>query len=218
MSTIYLGAPRIGYRSAEIVLHYATFGIPLERVETFTVSYHAARNFCIMPPSVSQFYPVVADVLDKPFNDDDLQYTHLTDRDLAACKVLGTGWYSYEAVAFKRCGLCDHTLHRLAWLRPAPDNTSVLIHPTHDRALTIDEHNALTDNTAIHAWLAEQFAAYHRDAWGAQDWESKYNAATSTWEGGSVPGKQIKRFDLTQYRGYCFDADRWEKYVNSRRL
>jgi hypothetical protein len=61
----------------------------------------------------------------------------------------------------------------------------------------------------VGTWLAEQAQMYLNNDWGDDDWESSFNAKTSTWEGAPAHGKLEKTFDLTDYYGHYFNIERY---------
>lgn len=124
-----------------------------------------------------------------------------------------------------------HCITRTNWLRPSPtlhSSACRFIHPDHDRPLTVGELSWIMGWPDIPRgpspvaqiakgvcpsagkWLAEQAEAYLNDEWGAEDWESSYNANTGTWDGRQARGAVEKTFNLTRYVGRVYNRDRFD--------
>ena len=52
---------------------------------------------------------------------------------------------------------------------------------------------------AVGQWLAEQAELYLDDAWGDEDWESRYDNREGEWVGRDTTGELEKTFILTEY-------------------
>lgn len=126
-----------------------------------------------------------------------------------------------------------HAIFRLNWLRPAPTlfSSSVRwIHPDENRPVTIGELSTMMgwrEGTipvgqwpvrqiskgivpAVGKWLAEQVELYFNNHWSSDDYESTFNANTGTWEGEDTTNRLEKIFDLTTYKPYYIDDDRYK--------
>lgn len=124
-----------------------------------------------------------------------------------------------------------HCVHRLPWLRPCPtihSGARMLVHPEHDRTLTIGELAKLMGWEGIPSgpkpveqiakgvvpaageWLARQALDYLDDKWGDDDWESSYDPVKCEWVGRQTKGERVKWFDMTKYTGQLFDRERYD--------
>jgi site-specific DNA-cytosine methylase len=114
-----------------------------------------------------------------------------------------------------------HCPRRLTWFASSPVLTgscAKLIHPQQHRPCTLRELSLLMgwhdtcpigqDQAAqlgkgvcpdVGRWLAQQVNHYLSDAWGSEDWESKYNPSTGIFMGGDCHGAIEKCFDLNSY-------------------
>lgn len=130
-----------------------------------------------------------------------------------------------------------HTIYRCCYDTFAPTMTSgcgKLIHPKFDRPFTIRELSSMMglDFTpvgpdpygqiakgivpAVGTWLAEQARAYLDDEWGSEDFASKFDAKTCTFEDHSdksTPDSKV--FKLTDYRTYA--CRRYEEWLSTIR-
>lgn len=115
-----------------------------------------------------------------------------------------------------------HSIMRLQANRFMPvitGNGFRFIHPVHDRTLTVGELSLLMGWPAgqipcgknpgaeigkgicpsVGTWLAHQVKLYLDDAWGDEDWESRYCDQRHTWLGNpDVNGAAEKTFELTR--------------------
>lgn len=93
-------------------------------------------------------------------------------------------------------------------------NPDIFIHPNIDRALTLPELEAITGKKwysdgrpddwfslppKILDWVVEQATHYFYDAWKEQDYESKWNPSTESFEGDGNAKGHVKVFDLSEY-------------------
>lgn len=137
----------------------------------------------------------------------------------------------FQEVWDMRCSDMPFSLHcvsRTNWLRPCPtlhSSANRYIHPHFHRPLTVGELATIMGwpdiprgkmpvpqiakgiCPEVGEWLGHQAAAYLRDDWGSEDWESSYVGRDGEWRGGDTHGAREKVFDLTQYCGQLFDLE-----------
>lgn len=113
-----------------------------------------------------------------------------------------------------------HCIKRLSWRRPCPtifSSAGRFIHPEFNRGLTFEELATIMglpmvpvgfDPVAqiakgvcpcVGEWIAEQAIHYHNNAWGAEDWETTYDARLGDWVTKNAHGKLEKTFNLNAY-------------------
>ena len=113
-------APR-HYRVAHLFINAATFGCPQQRKRYFFVAYRDCYKFCIQPPQVSPWYPVLYDAIydrtsrparEADLNADDAEY----DED---CHGRLTT-HEWEVLPRMPCGWSLHTMARYAYSELTP--------------------------------------------------------------------------------------------------
>lgn len=62
---------------------------------------------------------------------------------------------------------------------------------------------------AVGQWIAEQVVECLEDRWGGEDWESRYDQYSGGFVGRDTKDEPVKVIDLTDYRGWFFDHDRF---------
>lgn len=124
-----------------------------------------------------------------------------------------------------------HGIYRIPWRCFSPtlhSSACRFIHPDHDRPLTVGECATIMGWEGfipkgrqpvaqiakgvvpqIGTWLAEQARDYLNDEWGDEDFESTYRAVDGEWVGGDSNGALEKVFDMTEYRSYNYQEDRF---------
>jgi site-specific DNA-cytosine methylase len=175
-------------------------------------------------------------------------YAHRCESDLACIPLLPVGWDlnklakqavhlmpdHYQVMWKYRSSNMPYSMHsitRTNWMRPCATLTSSasrLIHPVHDRPLTVGELSTIMGwpdiprganpvaqiakgiCPSVGTWLAEQAKAYLDDQWGSEDWESSYDAAKGMWVGKDCEGSVEKVFRLTNYHGTDTDEERYD--------
>lgn len=178
-------------------------------------------------------------------------YARLSDDDWAAIPHLPTGWglntlarYDYARLTDRQKGKWDlrnsdmpfsmHCIYRLPWLRPCQtlqSSSGRLVHPWHNRTLTIGElaeimgwgdkipigHDPVHQLAkgvvpAVGAWLAEQALACLNDDWGDEEWTVD-DIKDGVFRGQDSKGMDEKVIDVTRYVGQHFDVERYSSEV-----
>lgn len=115
-----------------------------------------------------------------------------------------------------------HCISRIRWDYHCPtlhSSCSRLIHPEHDRPLTVGELATLMGwgdvlprgDKPVHQiakgvvpdvgeWLAKQVALHRSDAWGRDDWSTRYDHRHGAWKGERHTSQPVEKvLDMTQY-------------------
>jgi len=187
-------------------------------------------------------------------------YALLREDDRDAIPRLPTGWglntlaqYDFENCTARQklkwtnrssnMPFSMHCIYRTSWFRPCPtlqSSSTRLIHPWHDRPLTIgelakimgwgdkipvghDPCHQLAKGVCpeVGEWIAEQCLSCLNDEWDNTDdevkeWTTTYNARTGLFEGQDSSGMIEKVIDVSNYVGQQFSMDRYPKCVQKQ--
>jgi site-specific DNA-cytosine methylase len=124
-----------------------------------------------------------------------------------------------------------HCISRINWMRPCPTLTSTsvrLIHPWHHRPCTIGELADIMGWSgnypvgpvpslqiakgvvpAVGEWITQQIVLCEKDNWGKDEWSTRYNHHTGTFEGEDTTGQVEKVIDVSKYYGHSFNIERY---------